>query len=157
MKSLQLIFIAFFMLIFSAYAQPKAYAKAVIKVPALTCEVCKDKLEQYLFKAYGVTKVKADFKKHTVSVSWVTDRTNIEEIKTHIANNGFDADDVTAEENAAKKLPPCCKRTDGVATNKPTTAIKSKPELVTVVEPAKPDTVKRTAVQKYLEKQKVKK
>lgn len=92
----------------NANAQIKPTAKAVIKVPALTCEPCKDRLEQYLFKAYGMISVKADYKKQTVAVAWLTDRTTLEEIRTNIANNGFDADDEKAEETAVKKLPPCC-------------------------------------------------
>jgi hypothetical protein len=38
------------------------------------------------------------------------DRTNIENVKTAIANIGFDADDVTAEPSAYQKLPKCCKK-----------------------------------------------
>ena len=36
--------------------------------------------------------------------------TNIENVKTAIANAGYDADDVKADEGAYKKLPKCCKK-----------------------------------------------
>ncbi len=152
MKLILTVFVATFLLIASANAQAKVSGKAIIKVPALTCEPCKDRIEQYLFKAYGVTSVKADFKKQTVKVTWLTDRTNIETIKTHIANNGFDADDVTAEEYAAKKLPPCCKKIEIIPTKKvviDTVKAVALTKTPTIVK----DTVKLTKAQEYLKRQ----
>ena len=49
-------------------------------------------------------------KKKTTTVTYLTDRNNIEQIKTAIANAGYDADDITADEEAYKKLPKCCKK-----------------------------------------------
>ena len=63
-----------------------------------------------MFKQYGISAVKVDVKKKTTTVTWLTDRTNIEEIKTSIANIGYDADDVAAEESAYNRLPKCCKK-----------------------------------------------
>ena len=57
----------------------------------------------------GVSSVKADYRKHTVTVAWYTDRTNIENIKTALANMGYDADDVTADPDAYKRLPVTCR------------------------------------------------
>jgi periplasmic mercuric ion binding protein len=153
MKSILIVSVAFFLCTVSANAQAKVSGKAIIKVPALTCEVCKDKIEQYLFRAYGVTSVKADFKKHTVTVTWLTDRTNIEQIKTHIANNGFDADNITAEEYAAKKLPPCCKNTGVVIAKKVEKIDTPKTVVVTNAPVVSSDTVKLNKVQAYLKKQ----
>ena len=92
------------------FAQQKAVDKVVIKTPALQCEACKDRLEAYLQREPGVLSVNADYKKKTVTITYITDRNNVEELKTAIANDGFDADDVTADDDAYKKLPPCCKR-----------------------------------------------
>lgn len=47
-----------------------------------------------------------------MSVTYLADRTNIENIKTAIANVGYDADDVKADEDAYKKLPKTCKRAE---------------------------------------------
>ena len=143
----------FFVGTFSANAQVKVSGKAMIKVPGLTCDACKDRIEQYLFRAYGITSVKADVKKHIVTVTWLTDRTNIVQIKTHIANTGFDADDVTAEEYAAKKLPPCCKRTETITTKKLEQIDTAKKVVVANTPVADRDTVKLTKVQAYLKKQ----
>ncbi|RYG06875.1 MAG: copper chaperone [Chitinophagaceae bacterium] len=109
MKYLQLSLIALLGFIFSASAQVKVVDRATISTPGLQCEMCKTKIETYLMRQDGIKAVKVDLKKKVVGVQWITDRTNIENIKTMIANLGFDADDVTKEESAYKRLPPCCK------------------------------------------------
>lgn len=99
----------------STNAQQKVNDKAVIKTPDAACEPCKERIEKYVGRQYGVTAVKVDIKKRTTTVNWITDRTNIEEIKTSIANAGFDADDVTAEITTYNRLPSCCKKQASVA------------------------------------------
>lgn len=92
----------------SSFAQQKGTLKAVIKTPGVQCEACKTRIENRLVHEYGVSSVKADYRKHTVTVVWYTDRTNIENIKTALANMGYDADDVAAEPDAYKRLPVTC-------------------------------------------------
>ena len=111
--------IAFLFGISAAFAQAKVAGKAIIKTPGLLTEMCKERVERALFKQYGITSVKADVKKKTTTVTWLTDRTDIEQIKTFIANAGFDADDVTADEDAYKKLPPACKAVASTEVKKP--------------------------------------
>jgi periplasmic mercuric ion binding protein len=89
------------------FAQQKP-GKAIIKTPTVHCEQCKERIEGYVSRQYGVTSVKVDVKKKTTTVTWVSDRTNIEEIKAHIANRGYDADDVAAEPNSFNRLPKAC-------------------------------------------------
>ncbi|MGG9963778.1 heavy-metal-associated domain-containing protein [Ferruginibacter sp. SUN106] len=92
-------------------AQIKTSDKAVISLPTLqNCDKCKDQIEFFISKSEGVTAIKVDLKRKTATVSWLTDRTNKEYIKTAIANLGFDADDIEAEEFAYKRLPACCKK-----------------------------------------------
>ncbi len=92
-------------------AQVKVSDKAIISLPTLqNCDKCKDQIEFFISKTEGVTAVKVDLKRKTATVSWLTDRTNKEYIKTAIANLGFDADDIEAEEYAYKRLPACCKK-----------------------------------------------
>ena len=91
----------------TASAQQK---KAVINTPGLHCDGCKDRIESFLGRMYGVTSVKAEVKKKTVTVTWLADRTDIEQIKTAIANRGYDADDVEAEETMVRRLPPACRK-----------------------------------------------
>lgn len=92
-------------------AQIKVSDKAVISLPTLQpCDKCKDQIEFFIGKTEGVSAVRVDLKRKTVTVSWLTDRTNKEYIKTAIANLGFAADDIEAEEYAYKRLPLCCKK-----------------------------------------------
>src|SRR5215212_2874438 len=113
MKKIYVSFLCIFGLIATAFTQQKAIAKAIIKTPTLQCEACKDRVERRLFKEDGIASVKADYRRHTVTVTYYKDRTNIENIKASLANAGYDADDVTAEEEAYKKLPKTCQHIAG--------------------------------------------
>ena len=119
MKFLQCTMLALFALCLTASAQQKINAKAVISTPGMFTEDCKAKIEQSLFKQYGIISYKADLKKKNITVAWLTDRTDIEQIKTTIANVGFDADDVTADESAYKRLSPTCKKPLEAGVKKP--------------------------------------
>ncbi len=94
----------------STQAQQKAVEKVVISTPTVQCGMCKSKIETSLFKQNGINAVKVDYKKKTTTVTYVTDRTNPEQLKAMIANLGYDADDYTGEESAYKRLPACCKK-----------------------------------------------
>jgi periplasmic mercuric ion binding protein len=87
-----------------------AFETATISVPTVQCEQCKDRIEKYLTREEGIQKVTVDFKKKTCKVTYLWDRTTIENIKTAIANTGYDAGDVAADPEAYKKLPTCCKK-----------------------------------------------
>lgn len=91
-------------------AQSKTQLTAVIKTPTVQCDQCKARIERYMAHEDGIVKVNVDYKKKTTTVTYITDRTNIENIKAMIANVGYDADDVTAEPDAYKRLPTCCKK-----------------------------------------------
>ncbi|WP_298708572.1 cation transporter [Chitinophaga sp.] len=96
----------------SAMAQAKkgTLATAKIKVPSVQCNMCKDAIQRYFLKEEGVKSMVVDVKKKEATVKYYTDRTNIENIKTAIANVGYDADDVTANEDSYNDLPKCCKK-----------------------------------------------
>jgi len=109
MKKLTLFFVALLGISAAGLAQAKKATKNVtIQTPGLHCENDKKRVEDYLVRVEGVSKVVADFKRKTVKVTFVTDRTNIENLKTDIANLGYDADDVTANPESQKKLPKSC-------------------------------------------------
>ena len=82
----------------------------IIKTPTVQCQQCKDRIEKYMSHEEGIVKVNVDYKKKITTVTYLTDRTNVENIKALIANVGYDADDVTAEPDAYKRLPTCCKK-----------------------------------------------
>ena len=87
-----------------------ALETATISVPTVQCEQCKDRIEKYISREDGIQTVKVDYKHHTCKVTYIWDRTTIENIKTAIANIGYDAGDIAADPEAYKKLPTCCKK-----------------------------------------------
>jgi periplasmic mercuric ion binding protein len=91
-------------------AQFKKPVVAQIKTPQAACVECKDKIEKFMKYEEGIAKIVVDIRKKITTVTFLGDRTNIENIKTTIANLGFDADDITANEETYKRLPICCKR-----------------------------------------------
>jgi copper chaperone CopZ len=92
-----------------ALAQQKKPVTVKIQTPTAQCEECKLRIEEYLKVEEGVTKVVVYPRSRYTMVTYLTDRTNIENIKAAIANIGYDADDVTANEDSYKKLPKTCK------------------------------------------------
>src|SRR6185369_4555051 len=110
-KKLLLLIIAIAGISTVGFGQVKKGVQTVtIKTPSVQCESCKKRIEDFLVREEGVQKVNVDYKHKTTKVTFVAERTNIENIKTAIANLGYDADDVTANEESYKKLPLCCKR-----------------------------------------------
>lgn len=105
---------------FFASAQTKTQLTAKINTPTVQCDMCKERIETYLKRYDGVTSVSVNVKRKETTVKYLTDRTNIENIKTAIANAGYDADDVPANPDSYKDLPKCCKKPeDGGGMGKP--------------------------------------
>jgi copper chaperone CopZ len=112
MRILKLFLLFLFAGVGTAMAQQKQKAIETVKIstPTVQCESCKNRIERYMAREEGVQSVKVDFKKHITTVKYYTDRTNVENIKTGIANVGYDADNVTANPESYDKLPTCCKK-----------------------------------------------
>lgn len=96
--------------VFTSFAQVKRVETAKIKTPTALCEQCKERIETYLKRYDGVGVVNVNFRTKETTVKYYTDRINIEEIKTAIANAGYDADDVPANPDSYKRLPITCKK-----------------------------------------------
>ena len=113
MKKLLLLAIAIIgITTFGSAQTKKAVLNVTIQTPTVQCESCKKRIEDYLKREDGVQKATVDYKHHVAKVTYVAERTNIENIKAAIANAGYDADDVKADDEAYKKLPKCCKKTE---------------------------------------------
>ena len=111
MKKLLVLSIALSGFVATGFSQVKKAVQTVtIKTPTVQCEMCKKRIEEYMIRETGVQKVTVDYKRKTTKVTFVTDRINIENVKTAIANLGYDAEDVTANEESYKDLPKCCKK-----------------------------------------------
>jgi hypothetical protein len=97
---------------------------ATISVPQLKCTACKKILEHYLLQEKGpnndggIVKWTTNLKTATLRIFYIPDRITLDYIRISIANAGFDADTVTANEESYNELPPYCKR-DGVCKDKP--------------------------------------
>lgn len=91
-------------------AQVKPVQTARIKTPNALCEACKSRIESYLRRYDGVTAIDVNYRKGETKVTYLSDRIDIEQIKTALSNLGYDADDVPANEDAYKRLPKTCKK-----------------------------------------------
>jgi mercuric ion binding protein len=110
MKKMFLGLLAFAGMALAGSAQVKASVTTKIKTPTIGCEDCKNRIEAYLNRYDGVTYVMVNWRQKNVTVKYLTDRTNIEEIKTAISNCGYDADDIPAFEESYNRLPKTCKK-----------------------------------------------
>ncbi|HEY6503894.1 MAG TPA: heavy metal-associated domain-containing protein [Chitinophagaceae bacterium] len=93
-----------------SFSQTKALQVAKIKTPNVLCEECKKRITTYLDRYNGIQYININFRKGEIQVKYLTDRIDIEQIKTAISNIGYDADDVMANEDAYKRLPKSCKK-----------------------------------------------
>lgn len=110
MKKILFTLLTFLGLNMALQAQTKPVLTATIKTPNALCQQCKERIEAYLKRYDGVLETNVNFRKGETRVKYVTDRTDIEQIKTAIANCGYDADDVPAAEDAYARLPKTCKK-----------------------------------------------
>lgn len=87
-----------------------------VSVPQLKCWECKERLDNYLKREKGPTgdggiiRYSFQLSNGNMRIQYNPKFITPEYIKTAIANAGFDADDITAEEDSYKRLPPACKR-----------------------------------------------
>lgn len=110
MKYFILTLVAIASLSLAGISQTKPVLTAKIKTPNARCEECKNKIETYLKRYDGVININVNIQRGETTVKYITDRVNIEDIKTAISNTGFDADDVPANPDFYKLLPKCCKK-----------------------------------------------
>jgi len=110
MKAIGLLFGSFFIIGLAGNAQVKPVEKAVIKTPTVLCDVCKERVEFFMSKEYGVSSVVVNTRKKTTTIVYLTDRTNLPALPGTIAGLGFDADDIEADEYNFKRLPKACQQ-----------------------------------------------
>jgi copper chaperone CopZ len=94
----------------SLFAQVKPVVTQVIKIPQALCISCKERIESQVKRYDGVLELVVNYRKGEARVKFLTDRTDIEQIKTAISNIGYDADDVLANSDAYNRLPKTCKK-----------------------------------------------
>ncbi len=115
----KLLLLAFILSAFctSNFAQQKKPEWATIKTPSVRCWECKKRLEDYMSREIsqtesGIIKMQINLLSGTTRIQYWPDRVNLGYIQTALANAGFDADEIKAEETSYKKLPSACKRAE---------------------------------------------
>lgn len=98
------------MIAFVTQAQQKKPVTLKISTPNAQCSACKARIEEYLKVEEGVVKVTVNPQGKYTTVLYLADRTNPENIRTAIANVGYDADEIKANEDSYKALPKTCKK-----------------------------------------------
>jgi mercuric ion binding protein len=101
------------LVVFSSYAgiaQVKPIMTTTIKIPQAQCLQCKSRLEYQVKRLDGVLEILVNYRKGEARVKFLTDRTDIEQIKTMVSNTGYDAEDVIANSDAYNRLPLSCKK-----------------------------------------------
>jgi periplasmic mercuric ion binding protein len=98
------------MIVTTACAQSDKKLETVTIRASVICGQCKDRIETGLSYEKGVKDVVVDVEKKTVTVKYISSKTNPGEIRTELSKIGYDADDVKADPKAYAKLPSCCKK-----------------------------------------------
>lgn len=91
-----------------AFAQ-KTIETVEIKTSSV-CDMCKETIEKQLAFTKGVTAAQLNVKTGIVTVSFKSNKTNIDDIRTAINEVGYDADDSPASKEAYENLHSCCKK-----------------------------------------------
>src|SRR5258705_10149430 len=82
MKKILVATIATVGLSIAGFSQTKPVLIAIIKTPNALCANCKTRIEGYLKRYDGVAEITVNYRKGETKVKYITDRINIEEIKT---------------------------------------------------------------------------
>ncbi len=94
------------MLSASTFALPTE--TVIIKTSAI-CNMCKYAIEKALSYQKGVESSNLDVATKSITVVFNSTKTNIDKIKKAIIKSGYDADELSKNARAYKKLPDCCK------------------------------------------------
>lgn len=111
MKTLASITIVLLSILFIAPAKLSAQKAKLDTVKIKTsaeCDMCKTKLETELGRSKGVKSANLDLGTQVITVVYNSSKTNPGKLRTIIANIGYDADEVKANNRMQKKLPDCC-------------------------------------------------
>jgi hypothetical protein len=114
-KYLRMKKIVFFLLIACfSYLASSAQAKkdiATIRIKtSVECQMCQKRIEDYFKREPGIQYLNVNYHNKIVTVRYMPSRTDPSNIRTAIANLGYDADTVKANPDFYAKLPACCQK-----------------------------------------------
>jgi copper chaperone CopZ len=93
-----------------SYGQDESKFKKIEVKVSLQCEMCKERILNNLSFEKGIKDIDVNIEEKTVTVTYNSDKTTPEKIRTAISKIGYDADDVPADPVAYSKLPACCQK-----------------------------------------------
>ncbi|MFZ1322996.1 MAG: heavy-metal-associated domain-containing protein [Ignavibacteria bacterium] len=98
---------------FVSNADNKDNEKTVeITLPSIQCGMCVKTIEKALGNIDGVIDSKVDLKNKSVTVTYDDSKVSIENLESAITAAGYDANEMTANEDAYNDLHGCCKKPD---------------------------------------------
>ena len=77
------------------------------------CESCKARIERALKSTPGVAEANLNLDNKKIKVKYYPEKITADQIRTVIANTGYDADNVKKTETAFNNLPHCCQKAGG--------------------------------------------
>ena len=86
-----------------------AYQTTEIATPTTQCGMCITNITYALDKLDGIKKVKINDKNRSVIITYLDDKTTLDELETAISKAGYQANDKPANPEAYGKLSRCCR------------------------------------------------
>ncbi len=103
-------FLVSILLLFAVSVKAQDTASVLKVKTSAVCKMCKKTIETALASEKGIKKSELDVKSKIVTVNYNSKETTPEKIRKAIAEAGYDADDVSADPKAYKKLEKCCQK-----------------------------------------------
>jgi len=108
MKNILFVFLAT-IIACSGNAQDKKNETLKIKTSAM-CGMCKERIENGMTYEKGVKDITLDVDTKIATIHYNPDKTTATDLRKAISKLGYDADSISADPVAYKKLPACCKK-----------------------------------------------
>jgi mercuric ion binding protein len=99
-------------------APVKSKTQSVTILTTAICESCKARIERALKSTDGVIEANLNLDNKKIKVKFNPDKITVDQIRTVIANTGYDADNVKHSETAFNNLPHCCQKAGGACEHK---------------------------------------
>ena len=87
-------------------------AHAMVKLPTVQCDLCKERIESGLMKTAGIVSITVDVEGHMGHINYDEDRLSQSDVELAIAAIGYQANETLADPEAYAALPDCCKVTE---------------------------------------------
>ncbi len=99
------------MLVLVAFATVSAQKMQTVTIlTSAQCDMCEEKLEKNIAFEKGVSSVDLDVQSKKLTVTFNSNKTNVESLRKAVTMLGYDADGMVANSEAYSKLPDCCKK-----------------------------------------------